>query len=149
MSEQFIQRFLSFFFQSIILVLLVVGSTECFLFYTWTGAIAFYVVFGGILIFASVYGVVLYLSFRGFRESVAQGLFDLVQKDPESNGEPLDIETDDTALQVCAAYRNGQSFGQIAEHAGLKNRTEVMRQVRRGLEVLLKSYGKQREGAET
>ena len=146
MSEQFIQRFLSFFFQSIILLLLVVGSTECFLFYTWTGALAFYVVFGGILIFASVYGVALYLSFRSFRESVSQGLFDLVQKDPESNGEPLNIETNDTALKVCVAYAAGQNFYRIKDEFKFKDATTTKRKLQEGLTMLLKEH---LEGAKT
>jgi len=149
MSQQFYDRFISVFFGFVVLLILVLASTELILFYISTQNNVFYVIYCGTLIVCLLYGTKYYKEFRDFQTS----LYLLIPSKYEkpSNLESLSIDgLQETPLKVCLFYRNGASYEEIKQVLGLSHPTQVKRQLIKGLDILLRSYEKgEKKGSES
>lgn len=143
MSQQFYQKFLSFFSGFIILLFMFVAAAEFLFFYSSTGNILFYYSYLLILGVSCLYGFRYYLSFRGFKETLAQGLYF-----PNSNNEkalnpvskPLNMEVEDLPLKACLLYRNFHSFDYVSKALKLGHGEQARRELIKGLDILLKEH---------
>lgn len=54
--------------------------------------------------------------------------------------EPIKLETPEVSLKICLCYAQGATYERIKEDFNLKDNTQVLRKLREGLKILLKSY---------
>jgi hypothetical protein len=120
---------LATFFFSLSMVLTVVS----FVF----GSFTFYLASASLWVTTSVYLMREFLHLRYIRNNFP------LEDDGKVEPLTLDLEDDDLALQVCLLYRNGASFPKIKRDLGFSHPTAVQRLLRKGLDVLLKTYKKE------
>ena len=143
MSQQFFIKFSKVLFGFLILLVVVIASSEFLvLFFLCPSNQAYYFGYLALLAFSAYFGVKCYREYNFFRESLEQGLLipsniELAAKSYEP--EILDIP-EDTALAVCVYYHNGATLMEIAANMGLDHGTTVRRFLQKGLGILLKEH---------
>lgn len=142
MSEVFYEKFMSFMLGFLVLTFMVLIASEFLFYYTTQGNIIFY--YGYIITVTALclYGIRYYLSFRNFKENLY-----LLIPNPNSEKpiEPLNMDLNNKALEVCLYYRNGATLSQIERNLGLTHGTQMRRLMRKGLDILLRSYNEHNE----
>jgi hypothetical protein len=100
------------------------------------------------LAIAVLYGSRYYRNFQNFKANL--GLFIPNNNENIQKIEPLDIDVDDKALQVCLYYRNGATLNKLKQDFGFTHPTQTKRELIKGLDFLLKFYDKHKqEGVKT
>jgi hypothetical protein len=141
-SEQLFDKLIGIFFRFFFLLFLMFVSIELSFLSLVYGFLNSYLVWAFVVVALTVYLLKCYFDIREFREALSQGLL-LPHKENEAEKlEPLnmDLENEDLALKVCLLYRNGASFPKIKRKLGFSHPTAVQRLLRKGLDVLLKTY---------
>lgn len=141
MSERFYGKFLSLFFGFVVLMILIVVATEFLVFYLLNQNMILHFGFCGMLLALLIYGTKYCVQFRDLREK----LYLFFPSEPEKPHNPLNIETDDLPLKVCLKYRNGSSLNNIQKDLQLTHPMQAKRELRRGLDILLRSYNSNHE----
>jgi hypothetical protein len=146
-TETFYQKFLAFFFRSVIVIVLFLGAAQLLLLFVANGEIGYYWSFGVMLSLSLTYLFKFCIDFRGFQESANQGLFDPVVASEnrswnkgKAEAEPLNIETEDMALKVCVAYAEDKNFYEIKKEFNFRDATRAKRELQKGLTMLLKEH---------
>ena len=140
MSERFFDKFLSFFFGFVVLLILVLIDVMLMLFWISSHIIAFYYGYIVSLGLSATYGIKLYLRFQDFRENL--NLFFPNNWEKQLELEPLNLDIPDLPLRVCLYYRNGATLESMKEDFGFTHPNQVRRKLVEGLDILLKSYKK-------
>lgn len=94
-----------------------------------------------------LYGLRLYGNFDEFRINL--GLFMQNNERGDEKIEPLNMEFNDKAVQVCLYYRNGASLTQIKENMKFDHPEQVRRHLLKGLGILLKFYDEHKQEVKT
>ena len=139
MSEAYFERFTELVLGALMTVLLFVSTITVLSAYILTQNMFFYYAYIGAVGFSFYYVLQYARQFRGFKETVAQGLL-FPKANNEANYEPLNLEVEDLPLKVCLLYRNGYGFQSIKEQLGLSHSEEAKRLLIKGLDVLLQNY---------
>jgi len=143
MSEQFYDRFLSLFFGFFLLLVILNVDMQLLIFYLNTQNLLYYagwVVVSGLSL---VYSIKYYGQFGNFRENL--GLFLVNPDSKEDKIEPLTMNLDSRALQVCLYYRNGATLEEMKADFGFKHPNQVKRELIKGISFLLKFYDEHKE----
>jgi hypothetical protein len=96
-----------------------------------------------VLLFVSAfYGIKTYRDYRGFRETLSQGLFcsDVDRVVDSFELEPISEIPEDKALATCVYYHNGSSLNDIQRSMGFKHPQQARRHLLKGLDILLKEH---------
>lgn len=147
MSEQFYNKVLGLFFRFSLLLLLLVADMEVLFWYIVARSLLLYTFWLGLLMVSVLYGLRLYGNFDEFRINL--GLFMQNNERGDEKIEPLNMEFNDKAVQVCLYYRNGASLTQIKENMGFDHAEQVRRHLLKGLDILLKNYENKQEDVKT
>jgi hypothetical protein len=141
MSERFFDKFLSFFFGFIVLLIMVLSGISSILLWISSHSLVFYYGYVASLGLSVFYGIKLYLRFQDFRENL--NLF--LPNNSERQLEPLNLDIPDLPLKVCLYYRNGATLKSMKEDFGFTHPNQVRRKLVEGLDILLKFYKQHKE----
>jgi len=153
MSEKFYHKFLSLFSNFIILLVLIIASLQIFLVYASNQNMIWYVSYCVIIAFSIIYAIKYYLDFKNFKENLYLFIPNIPNNEDkhEEIEEPLNIDIDDmdTSLKVCLDYQRGKGFPHIYKALGLKHPETARRELRKGLNFLLRFYNENKERVKT
>lgn len=143
MSEQFYDKLLSLFFGFFLLLVLLNVDMQLLIFYLNTQNFLYYAAWVIVSGFSLVFSIKYYGLFGSFRENL--GLFLVNPDSKEIKPEPLTMNLDNKALQVCLYYRNGATLEKIKANFGFKHPNQVKRELIKGIGFLLKFYDEHKE----
>lgn len=144
MSQQFYERFISTVF--LFLAILTIAVLSGLIGFAWflSGNKFLLMCFAGSLNLIYFFSVFEFDKFRNLREDLRQGLLMEPRRNNDQEIEPLDMNLEGTALNVCLAYRNGHSLTQIESLFQLNHANQTKRLLIKDLDILLKEH-KQKE----
>lgn len=116
-------------FRSIALILAVLASVLFFVIYAQTELLLFYYVAVGFIAVVAYLGVSVLWEYKR-----------LLSVDWLRSEEPLEVDSPEVSLRICACYAQGATYERIKEDFKLSDNTQVLRNIRGGLRLLLKSY---------
>jgi hypothetical protein len=140
MSEQFYDKVLSLFFGFSLFLVLTIANSELLILYLSAQSNVFYVCWLALLAAAAGSGMRFYQNFYSFRANL--GLF---IPNNEAQTEPLSIDVDGKALQVCLYYRNGATLEELKQNFGFNHPNQPKRELIKGLDFLLRFYDEHKQ----
>lgn len=147
MSEQFYDRLLSLFFGFFLLLVLLNVDMQLLSLYLNSQNMLYYAGWLIVLGFSVIYSVKYYGQFGSFRDNL--GLFLVNPDSKEEKLEPLELNLDNKALQVCLYYRNGATLEEMKEKFGFNHPNQPKRELIKGISFLLKFYDEHKQEVKT
>ena len=126
------RKFALFFVKSVALGLTILCSILFFMVYLYGQTTFFYYVTVGL------WAITVYLALSlsmDYKKLLALNWLETENKDLE------ECESDDLALKICFYYSHGATYNQLKHTFNLKDNTQVLRLIHKGLKTLIKNYG--------
>ena len=148
MSEKFYEKFIQLISFMLILIASFLATIIFFVTYLTSNNFLCYSYYLSLMIFTIIFGINCISKYRYLKENL--NLF-IPQNSSNNNEklEPLELKTeinDNTPLKTCSLYRSGYGYPTIQKRLGFNHSEQARRELRKGLDFLLKFYDEHNNG---